>query len=206
MQCPSCGAQVSDYASTCAVCGQQFVEEAVTVAPSRVGSGQEARVASGRLPAPEVGSDRCPACDGPLEREAKFCSGCGATIHTGELASPPLPDEDVSFEEDVVVPRELGPEPPFDPDVDDDAPFNRTGPVPIVRAPAPADPWFSWAPAVAAGFAVFAILMALLVHAFGPSSLPGYSPAEVSLKVQMRAVEWLLAGVVAAAVGIIAKR
>jgi len=197
---------VSEHASTCAVCGQQFAEEAVTVVPSGLGSGQEARVGSGRLPVPEVGPDRCPTCDGPLEREAKFCSGCGATIHTGEFASPPLPDEDVSFEEDVVVPRDLASEPSFDPIPDDDAPFNRTGPVPVVREPAPADPWLSWAPAVAAGFAVFALLMALLVHAFGPSSLPGYSPAEVSLKVQMRAVEWLLAGVVAAAIGIIAKR
>jgi hypothetical protein len=191
------------------VCGQQLVEEAVTMASGRIGAGQEARAGSGRLLAPEVGSDRCPACEGPLERDAKFCSGCGATIHTGEIASPPLPDG-VSFDEEVVVPHDLAAEPPFDPDTDD-APFNRTGPIPIVREPivrepAAIDPWLAWAPAVAAGFALFAVLMALLVHVFGPSSLPGYSPAEVSLKVQMRAVEWLLAGVVAAGIGMIAKR
>ena len=197
---------MSENASTCAVCGSRLVEGVEAGVSSRFASGQEARVGSGRLPVPEIGPDRCPVCDGPLEQGARFCSGCGTTVQTGEFASPPLPDEDVSFEEEVVVPHDLAVEPSLEPIPDDDAPFNRTGPIPIVREPAPADPWFSWAPAVAAGFAVFALLMALLVHAFGPSSLPGYSPAEVSLKVQMRAVEWLLAGVVAAALGIIAKR
>jgi hypothetical protein len=218
MQCPSCGAQVSENASTCAVCGQTLVDGAVVAAHSQLGQGQEARVGSGRVRPPEVGSDRCPACDIPLERDAVFCSGCGTTLQTGEFASPPLPDEDVALEEDVVVPREIAPEPEyehafepaFEPAFeradDDAAVFNRTGPIPVVRTPASAEPWFTWVPAVAAGFAVFAVLMALLVHAFGPSSLPGYSPAEVSLKVQMRAVEWLLAGILAAGVGIIAKR
>jgi len=105
-----------------------------------------------------------------------------------------------------VVPDEMAAEPSFDPGSDDDSEFNRTGPVPVVREPAPAAAWFSWVPAVAGGFAIFALLVALLVHVFGPSSLPSYSPAEVSLKVQMRAVEWLLAGILAAAVGMIAKR
>jgi hypothetical protein len=63
-----------------------------------------------------------------------------------------------------------------------------------------------WLAPVAAGFAVFALLIALLVHVFAPNVVSGYSPAELDLKVQMRAVEWLLAGIIVALVGLLAKR
>jgi hypothetical protein len=186
-------------ASSCAVCGAALAGSGrLAVAPS--GS-----LGSGRPTAPELGTESCPACGDPLEREAKFCSGCGATISTGEFASPPIPEpDDVSFEEVVVTHDFVEPEIEPIPVVERRA--NRTGPVPVVRTPATGEPWYAWVPMAAAAFAVFALVIAMLVHVFGPSSLPNYTPAEVSLKVQMRAIEWLLAGILAAGVGVIAKR
>ena len=65
---------------------------------------------------------------------------------------------------------------------------------------------FAWAVPVAIGFATFALVIALLVHLLAPNAVAGYSPAELDLKVQMRAVEWLLAGVLVALVGMLLKR
>jgi hypothetical protein len=55
-------------------------------------------------------------------------------------------------------------------------------------------------------FALFSLAVAMLVHAFAPSAVPGYSAPELDLKVQMRAVEWLLAGILFALVGLLVKR
>jgi hypothetical protein len=217
MQCPSCGIQVSETAATCAVCGEPLVERASVGGSGRLAVRSSERAVSGFSRVSEPAPNRCPACGSPLEREASFCSECGAATHTGEFASPALPEidvpdvvvrpeEDASFEEEVVVPPVAASEPDIDqtPVAEDE--LNRTGPIPVVREPTPADPWSGWVPVVAAGFALFALLIAVLVHVFGPSSLPNYSPAEVNSKIQMRAVEWLLAGILAALVGILAKR
>ena len=64
----------------------------------------------------------------------------------------------------------------------------------------------AWAVPAATGFALFALGLAVLVHLFAPNAIPGYSVAELDLKVQMRAVEWLLAGVLVALVGLLVKR
>lgn len=223
MQCPSCGAQVSEIAATCAVCGEVLDRSALAIESAGVGR-------SGRLVAvpslnrtPEPGPARCKTCGSGLDRGASFCSECGGAVHTGEYASPPLPDElgvapledDVALEEEValqdvvVVPAAFAPEPtpmpPLEPPTGEYE-VDLTGPIPVVREPAPAEALSSWVPAAAAAFAVFALLVAMLVHVFGPSSLPDYSPAELSLKIQMRAIEWLLAGTLIALVGLLAKR
>ena len=87
----------------------------------------------------------------------------------------------------------------------DDA--DKAGPAPIdpfsVEVPSVAP---AWVVPAAGGFALFALGIAVLVHVFAPSAIPGYSAAEVDAKVQMRAVEWLLAGLVAGVVGLLAKR
>jgi hypothetical protein len=58
----------------------------------------------------------------------------------------------------------------------------------------------------AVGFALIALGIAALVHFFAPSAVAGYSAAEFDLKVQMRAVEWLLAGILVGIVGLLLKR
>jgi hypothetical protein len=63
-----------------------------------------------------------------------------------------------------------------------------------------------WIPAAAAGLAAVALMAAALVHFLGASPLPGFTPAELDLKVQMRAIEWLLAGILLAVVGLLLKR
>jgi hypothetical protein len=84
---------------------------------------------------------------------------------------------------------------------------------PVSRDPVSRDPLApdlaaapGWAVPVATGFALFALGLAVLVHLFAPNAIPGYSVAELDLKVQMRAVEWLLAGVLVALVGLLVKR
>jgi hypothetical protein len=85
-------------------------------------------------------------------------------------------------------------------------------PAPVRRpvSPDPLAPDLSatpaWAVPVATGFALFALGLAVLVHLFAPNAIPGYSVAELDLKVQMRAVEWLLAGILVALVGLLVKR
>lgn len=76
------------------------------------------------------------------------------------------------------------------------------------RAAPPSVPYAapSWVPLVAAGFGLFALAVAMLVHVAAPSAVAGYSPAELDLKVQMRAVEWLLAGILVALVGALLRR
>jgi hypothetical protein len=81
-----------------------------------------------------------------------------------------------------------------------------TLPISVSREAKPGDDLWSWVAPAAAAFAVFALLTAMLVHVFAPSTLADYSAAELSLKTQMRAVEWLLAGALMALVGLLAKR
>lgn len=81
-------------------------------------------------------------------------------------------------------------------------------PVPASRdrlTPRPSDT-DSLAIAGAVGFALVALGMVVLVHLAAPSEIPGYSAAELDLKVQMRAVEWLLAAILAALLGLLLKR
>jgi hypothetical protein len=59
---------------------------------------------------------------------------------------------------------------------------------------------------VAVGLAFFAVGTAVSVHLFAPDAIPGYSAAEVDLKVHLRAVEWLLAAVLFGLVGVLFKR
>lgn len=80
-------------------------------------------------------------------------------------------------------------------------------------APAPRDPFTpqpsaapAWATPAAMGFALFALGIAVLVHLFAPNAIPGYSAAELDMKVQLRAIEWLLAGVLIALAGLLVKR
>lgn len=236
MRCPACGTQVSKNAQTCAMCGTAFLESMAMVGSGRLAVVPENGAVSGRLqapqPAPESNLDPCAACGSPLEREAGFCSDCGAPTHTGEFVSPlppepepefvlepePLPVSErfeqyrayepdvILYEEEVVIPQAADREPIFMHEESIDPELIRTGPVPIVRHPEPADSWSGWVPATAAGFAVFALLVAVLVHLLGPSSLPNHTPAEVDLKIQMRAIEWLLAGILIAMLGLLAKK
>ncbi len=185
-------------------------------------------------PAPAPNLNQCAACGGSLESEAGFCSDCGAPTHTGEFVSPlppepepgpqfvlepePIPVSDrfeqyrayepdvILYEEEVVIPPAAVREPIFMQEESIDPELIRTGPIPVVRRPEPADSWSNWVPATAAGFAVFALLVAVLVHLLGPSSLPNHTPAEVDLKIQMRAIEWLLAGILIAVLGLLAKK
>jgi hypothetical protein len=59
---------------------------------------------------------------------------------------------------------------------------------------------------VAIGFASVGLLAAVLAHLFAPSSVPGFSPAEASVQTHLVAVEWLLAGILVALIGLLAKR
>jgi hypothetical protein len=155
----------------------------------------------------------CAACGNHLEVGARFCGVCGSPVapepepeleevvvyDDGELPLEALEDsrEERTYEDVVVLPERT-------------ERVARPEPVERVdrRRPAPSDPLssLSWLPPVAAGFAAFALLIALLVHALAPSAVAGYSPAELDLKVQMRAVTWLLAGILVALVGLLAKR
>jgi hypothetical protein len=99
---------------------------------------------------------------------------------------------------DLVPAEEVQDEPPVAPAV------------PVAAPPAPVEARPSDSPTfttqVIVGFALFALLIAILVHLVAPSTIPGYSAAELALKVQMRAIEWLLAGVLVALVGLLLKR
>jgi len=218
MPCPSCGAEISDRAASCALCGRALAVEAATAGSRRF-------VPSfSRVHVPEPGSNLCRRCDSRLEAGATFCSECGSAVTTGEYTSPPLPPSEPELLDDVAPVESFAPEPAFDglePEEDvvvvpsappvaasyleDDDP-DLTGPIVVEPAAARVDDAWSWVPTAAAVFAIVALLTALLVHVVAPSSLPGYSAAELSLKIQMRAVEWLLAGAVIALVGVLAKR
>lgn len=93
-------------------------------------------------------------------------------------------------------------------EVHDDPPKAPIAPAAASRAPVGEgrsdSPTF--ATQVVIGFALFALLIAMLVHLVAPNAVPGYSAAELDFKVQMRAVEWLLAGVLVALVGLLLKR
>ncbi len=232
MQCPSCGARVSDRAASCAICGQVLSVEAA-VAGARGGVRAVASAWQPALP-PEPGPHRCAACDSRLEPGATFCSECGTAVITSEYAIPEFPEPvEVApaaapyvptVEEPVEIPPDLAttipPEPEPEPEIETGEYYVEDvvvpEPIPVAHdpavyvrpAPAPARPddMWSWAPPAAAAFAVFALLVALLVHLAAPSSLAGYSAAELSLKIQMRAVEWLLAAGVIGIVGLLLKR
>ncbi len=60
--------------------------------------------------------------------------------------------------------------------------------------------------AAVVGFAVIALLAALGTQMFGPSEAPGFTRAELDLKLQMRAVEWLLAGILVSLAGLVMSR
>jgi hypothetical protein len=161
----------------------------------------------------------CAACGNHVEVGARFCWACGRPV-----APEPEPElEEVVVYDDDEIPLEALEEPRQERTYEDvvvvperteraerPKPAERTERMERMdrRRPASSDPLssLSWLPPVAAGFAVFALLIALLVHALAPSAVAGYSPAELDLKVQMRAVTWLLAGILVALVGILAKR
>ena len=88
-------------------------------------------------------------------------------------------------------------------------------PVQTHRATAPAPrapvvPRQSDGPGLAAlaavGVAFFAVGIAISIQLFAPDAIPGYSAAELELTVHLRAVKWLLAGVIFAIVGLLLKR
>lgn len=155
----------------------------------------------------------CAACGNHVEVGARFCWACGSPV-----APEPEPElEEVVVYDDDELPLEALEEPREERTYEDVVVLpertervERTEPAERKdrREPASSDllSSLSWLPPVAAGFAVFALLIALLVHALAPSAVAGYSPAELDLKVQMRAVTWLLAGILVALVGLLAKR
>jgi hypothetical protein len=80
--------------------------------------------------------------------------------------------------------------------------------VPMPREPRPAQPSDTSSLVVSGAICLALVVLgiAVLIHLFAPNAVPGYSVAEFDLKVQMRAVEWLLAGILIALVGLLLKR
>jgi hypothetical protein len=193
--CPACGASLEHEARFCSDCG--------------------ATTQTGEYASPPLPDE--PLDEPEVVRESEVVRAVTAPQ-----------EEYVPVEDDVVVvPAELEREAVEDRAAAEDrvAPMrapDRTGPVPVLRPVAPpvvrapqrgpertplsAEDAWAWVTPAAAAFAVFALLVAMLVHLFAPSTLPDYSAAELSLKIQMRAVEWLLAGTLIGIVGLLAKR
>jgi hypothetical protein len=242
MDCPTCGARVSEAAASCAVCGKHLGRTPAPVLQMRrpATGGFETRV-GGAIPAdgptepPGLGDAACVSCGNPLEREARFCSECGTTV-----APPPAPAAvDEPRQPTVVIPPALGgPVRPASTGSRDRAP-DETAPLDFMATPvsielpteavedeeeddrdvdtaflgserAPVS-WSAlgvpvWVPAAAAGLAAVAFIAAAVVHLLGAPALPGFTPAELDLKVQIRAIEWLMAGMLLALVGLLLKR
>jgi hypothetical protein len=96
--------------------------------------------------------------------------------------------------------------PAEDPDVPASAPAPAPAPAPRDPRPQQASDSTSVAVLAAVVFALIALGIAVLVHYFAPTSIPGYTAAEFGLKVQVRALEWLLGGILVAVVGLLLKR
>jgi len=146
------------------------------------------------IPGSETSAPELPA---PSHPDMDYLdSVLGQTAPGSELEPPPRPPvwrllrpvaPARSAAEPVREERELPePPPPRDP--------MRSSDTPLLRAPA------------AAAFALVALGIAVLVHFLAPNAMAGYSRPELDLTVQMRAVEWLLAGILVALVGLLIKR
>jgi hypothetical protein len=170
---------------------------------------------------PEIG--RCPGCSSELEEGARFCSYCGGSVAgleddmpaagdapRGEASAADVDDSPAMPQalDTVVTPPHLiardtlelvADRPRREPNLTDRLPgWVPKGLLAFLRD---LDPRI-----VAISFASVALLAAILAHLFAPSSVPGFSPAEANLQTHILAAEWLLAGILVALIGLLAKR
>lgn len=82
-RCPKCGAEVSESARTCFMCGE-------TLPPPR-----RRRLSTSILRPKQPGERTCPHCGAPVSRAAKVCSVCEQPLRPAaeqaQAPSPPLP-------------------------------------------------------------------------------------------------------------------
>jgi hypothetical protein len=166
-------------------------------------------------PEPESGGRlsgvHCPSCSEELEYEAHFCSQCGTHVETPMYPSGPVPSAALPDVEPAVRAESVKParntlhlvSPPPDTIAAD--------PAELLPPPAPRRQLSDLFPdadirTIALVCACAALIAAAGVHLAGPRTIPGFTPAEVDLKIQLRAAQWLLAGILAALVGLLARR
>ena len=170
-------------------------------------------------PALDPAIGRCPQCSSDLEEGARFCSYCGGSVAGLEDDGRAAGD----------APRDETPAGSVVDTLDESQPLDTvvTPPRVVARdtlelvAARPVEPARAeWRlpdnveaflknldlRVVAIGFASVGLLAAFLAHLFAPSSVPGFSPAEANVQTHLVAVEWLLAGILAALIGLVAKR
>ena len=95
MLCPKCGAQLSDSAVICRVCGTMLPEQpAAAQAPYPPASQPAETAAPARPGAPRT----CAQCGAPLESGVRFCTNCGA----------PVPEQPASADPAQSVPPQQG--------------------------------------------------------------------------------------------------
>jgi len=170
------------------------------------------------MPSNRLSGQLCPQCAEELEREAHFCSQCGTTVDRPETPSQPLASQPLAAPSSPLVePEPVAEEKPVKP-VRNTLHLVSAPPDTIATDPAELMPPPSSRPSrltslstadittIALVCACAALLAAAGSHLFSPRAIPGFSPAEVDVKVQMRSVQWLLAGILAALVGLLARR
>jgi uncharacterized OB-fold protein len=164
----------------------------------------------------------CPACMDELEYEAYYCSQCGSPIEmiaypsSGELrASDELRAQvDVARPEPDTIER-VNPAKPArntlhlvspPPDTVAADPAELLAPPVAPRRPVSALLQGTDIGTIALVCACAALVAAVGVHLFSPRIIEGFTPAEVDLKIQLRAAQWLLVGILSALVGLLARR
>ena len=86
MLCPKCGAQLSDSAVICRVCGTMLPEQpAAAQAPYPPASQPAETAAPARPGAPRT----CAQCGAPLESGVRFCTNCGAPVPEQPASADP---------------------------------------------------------------------------------------------------------------------
>jgi hypothetical protein len=189
-----------------------FGSLAVAPAPQQATPAPSAPLQAAPAPAdPQPELNRCARCASELEEEARFCSYCGTSVHVEDAAAheggvpeaqnytvvaPPRLDT-------VVTPRSA----PLQ-ELPDPAAERARGTTPGLKLPSSMPDFLRDVDLriVAITFASVALVAAVLVHLFSSSTVPGFTAAEANLRTHVLAAEWLLAGILVALIGLLAKR
>jgi hypothetical protein len=164
-------------------------------------------------PSGSLSGRHCIVCAEELEQDAHFCSQCGTTVAAASASSTPLESTSAPLVEPETAPEAETPRPVRNTLHLVSAPPDTVAADPAELLPPPStgtslSTFLSTVDVstVALVCACAALVAAAGAHLFGPQSLPGFSAAEVDAKIQMRAVQWLLAGILAALVGLLTRR